>query len=445
MPQKRLLCVKCHVIILDRQQLRSTMKSKTVISHSSLPEGSASVGTSPSRRMVLGGLASALSMSTMPAFAQTEWGESFDAQLPSAGAVRSTRPILNPQAATEAEWALQQYSALLARGGWNAVPADTALKLGMSHPNVAALRQRLITSGDLQQSVGISQSFDSYVDGAVKRFQARHGIQPDGVVGKISLAAMNVPIDVRVSQLQTNFVRLRALAGNKGDRFIAVNLPAASIEAVEADRVVSRHTAVVGKVDRQSPILNSKVYQINFNPYWTVPVSIIRKDMIPRMQQDPTYLTENRIRIYDKSGSELQPTQINWTNDEAVNFRFRQDPGEGNSLGSIRINFHNTHAVYLHDTPAKGLFGEEYRFNSSGCIRVQNIKELVAWILRDNGNEWSFSSVNDTIRTGDRRDVKVERQVPIYFTYITAWAMDGVVHFRDDIYDRDGVGPLASR
>lgn len=423
------------------------MTLKKSISQNSLTETTAAVSTNPTRRAVVGGLASAFSMTSMlaPAFAQTEWGESFDAKLPSAGAVRSTRPVLNPQAATEAEWALQQYSALLARGGWNAVPADTTLKLGMSHPNVAALRQRLITSGDLQQSVGISQSFDSYIDEAVKRFQARHGIEPDGVVGKISLAAMNVPIDVRVAQLQTNFVRLRSLSGNKGERFIAVNLPAANIEAVEAERVVSRHTAVVGKVDRQSPILNSKVYQINFNPYWTVPVSIIRKDMIPRMQQDPTYLTENRIRIYDKGGAELQPTQINWTTDEAVNFRFRQDPGEGNSLGSIRINFHNEHAVYLHDTPAKGLFGEEYRFNSSGCIRVQNIKELVAWILRDNGNQWSFSSVNDTIRTGERLDVKVERQVPIYFTYITAWAMDGVVHFRDDIYNRDGVGPLASR
>ncbi|MFK8034973.1 MAG: murein L,D-transpeptidase [Hyphomicrobiales bacterium] len=423
------------------------MRNKINKNQSVLPSQDSSSPANPSRRVVIGGLASAFSMTTMlsPAFSQAEWGESFDAQSPNSGTVNTNRPILNPQAATEAEWALQQYSGLLSRGGWNAVPADKTLKLGMSDSNVSALRQRLITSGDLQQSVGISQSFDSYVDEAVKRFQARHGIQPDGVVGKISLAAMNVPVDVRVSQLQTNFVRLRSLAGHKGDRFIAVNLPAASIEAVEADHVVSRHTAVVGKVDRQSPILNSKVYQINFNPYWTVPVSIIRKDMIPRMQQDPTYLTENRIRIYDKGGAELQPTQINWTTDEAVNFRFRQDPGEGNSLGSIRINFHNQHAVYLHDTPAKGLFGEEYRFNSSGCIRVQNIKELVAWILRDNGENWSYSSVNDTIRTGDRRDVKVARQVPIYFTYITAWAMDGVVHFRDDIYNRDGVGPLASR
>lgn len=423
------------------------MKKDSVDQHRSLFTQNASLAKHPSRRAVLGGLASAFSMTSMlaPAFGQTEWGESFDAQLPNAGGVRSNRPMLNSQAATEVEWALQQYSAILARGGWNIVPSDTTLKLGMSHPNVEALRQRLITGGDLQQSTGISQNFDTYVDEAVKRFQARHGIEPDGVVGKISLAALNVPADVRVMQLQTNFVRLRSLAGNKGQRFITVNLPAASIEAVEAEQVVSRHTAVVGKVDRQSPILNSKVYQINFNPYWTVPVSIIRKDMIPRMQQDPSYLTENRIRIYDKGGSELHPTQINWTTDEAVNFRFRQDPGEGNSLGSIRINFHNEHAVYLHDTPAKGLFGEEYRFNSSGCIRVQNIKELVAWILRDNNNEWSFSSVNDTIRTGERRDVSVARQVPIYFTYVTAWAMDGIVHFRDDIYSRDGVGPLAAR
>lgn len=401
----------------------------------------------PTRRAVLGGLASTVAMPAVlsSAFAQTEWGESFDNQPTNVQAVLTNRAVLNPQAATEAEWALQQYSAISARGGWNAVPADTTLKLGLSHANVASLRQRLIITGDLQQSSGLSNSFDSYVDEAVKRFQARHGIEPDGVVGKLSLSALNVPVEVRVMQLQTNMLRLQPYSSDNGRRFINVNLPAARVEAVEAGQVVSRHTAVVGKVDRQSPVLNSKVYQINFNPYWTVPVSIIRKDMIPHMQSDPQYLTNNRIRIYDKAGNELQPTQIDWMTDEAVNFRFRQDPGEGNSLGSIRINFHNEHAVYLHDTPAKGLFGEEYRFNSSGCIRVQNIKELAAWILRENDGDWSYASVNDTILTGERRDENVKNQVPIYFTYITAWAMDGVVHFRDDIYSQDGVGPLALR
>lgn len=402
---------------------------------------------SPTRRAVLGGLVSTVAMPAVltSAFAQTEWGESFDNQPANVQTVRTNRAVLNPQSAQEAEWALQQYSAIAARGGWNAVPTDTTLKLGLSHSNVASLRQRLIITGDLQQSSGLSNSFDSYVDEAVKRFQSRHGIEPDGVVGKLSLSALNVPVEVRVMQLQTNMLRLQPYSGDNGRRFINVNLPAARVEAVEAGQVVSRHTAVVGKVDRQSPVLNSKVYQINFNPYWTVPVSIIRKDMIPHMQNDPQYLTNNRIRIYDKAGNELQPTQIDWMTDEAVNFRFRQDPGEGNSLGSIRINFHNEHAVYLHDTPAKGLFGEEYRFNSSGCIRVQNIKELAAWILRENDGDWSYTSVNDTILTGERRDENVKNQVPIYFTYITAWAMDGVVHFRDDIYSQDGVGPLALR
>ncbi|PCJ90098.1 MAG: murein L,D-transpeptidase [Hyphomicrobiales bacterium] len=383
--------------------------------------------------------------SIAPVHAQTEWNESFDAQPVNSGVVRSTKPVLNPQAATEIEWALQQYSAIAAGGGWGMVPADKVLKLGMSHPNVAAMRQRLIVSGDLQQTIGVSDSFDSYVHEAVRRFQARHGIEADGVVGKITLAAMNVPVDIRLMQLQTNFVRLRSLSGEKGQRFIMVNLPAARIEAVEAGQVVSRHTAVVGKVDRQSPVLNSSVYQVNFNPYWHVPVSIIRRDMIPRMQTDINYLTKKRIHIYDKSGSELRADQINWHSDEAVNYRFRQDPGAQNSLGSIRINFHNKHAVYLHDTPSKGLFGEEYRFNSSGCIRVQNIKELVTWILRDSDGGWSYSAVNDMVRVGERKDVNVRNKVPIYFTYITAWAMDGVVHFRDDIYNRDGVGPLALR
>lgn len=389
------------------------------------------------------GMATNIPMSL--ARAQSEWDESFDAQLPDAGSVRSAIPVLNPNASSDLEIALQNYSAIVQRGGWRLVPADTLMTFGDIHLNVVALRQRLMITGDLTQGSGNPQAYDSYVLEAVKRFQARHGITPDGVVGKVTLSALNVPAEVRLMQLRTNFVRVRALSGEKGQRYIMVNLPAADVETVENGRVVSRHTAVVGKVDRQSPILNSKVYEVNFNPYWTVPVSIIRKDMIPRMQADPSYLANNRIRIYDRNGHELQATQINWLTDEAVNYRFRQDPGEQNSLGSIRINFHNDHAVYLHDTPSKGLFGEQYRFNSSGCVRVQNIKELASWILRDSDYGWSLAAVNDAVRSGERRDVRVANPVPIYFSYVTAWSMNGVVHFRDDIYNRDGVGPLAQR
>ena len=218
----------------------------------------------------------------------------------------------------------------------------------------------------------------------MKRFQARHGIQPDGVIGETTFAALNIPANVRLAQLATNLTRLKMLTAKlPSPRFVMVNIPAASVEAVENGVVVSRHTAVVGKVERPSPIVNSKITEINFHPYWTVPASIIKKDLIPLVQKDPNYLTDYRIRVYDQKGNELNPAKINWNTDEATRYLFRQDPFEENSLGTVKINFPSPEGVYMHDTPHKGLFNDDYRFDSSGCVRVQNIRELIVWLLRD--------------------------------------------------------------
>ena len=180
---------------------------------------------------------------------------------------------------------------------------------------------------------------------------------------------------------KTNAVRLKSLTGNLGNRIVVANIPAAQIEAIENGVAVTRHTAVAGKPDRPSPDIQSKIIQINFNPFWTVPVSIIRKDLIPKMQAEPDYLTKNHIRIFDAKNNELPPSQIDWYSTEAVNYKFKQDAGDFNSLGSIRINFPSAFGVYMHDTPSKNLFGEDFRFASSGCMRVQNVRELVYWIL----------------------------------------------------------------
>jgi murein L,D-transpeptidase YcbB/YkuD len=218
-----------------------------------------------------------------------------------------------------------------------------------------------------------------------------------------------------------------------------VNIPAASVEAVENGVVVERHTAVVGKVDRPSPIVNSKITEIKFHPNWTVPASIIRKDLIPLMQKDPTYLTTWKIRVFDKKGQEVPPTQINWQTDEAVNYMFRQDPGDENSLGIVKINFPSPEGVYMHDTPHKGTFNDDYRFDSSGCVRVQNIRELIVWLLRDTPG-WGRDQIEAEFRSGEQLSVPLSQPVALHWTYITAWAAtDGVVNFRDDIYNLDGL------
>jgi len=374
-----------------------------------------------------------------------DFGQGFDSASRTIHMPQASLPTLSPSTVQTTEQAIQKYEGIVAQGGWQPVPPADRLRLGKRHASVSALRKRLAIAGDLESTAGVTDVFDSYVEAAVRRFQARHGIGVDGVVREQTFKVLNIPADIRLAQLRTNLVRLRALAGNLGDRFVTCNLPAAQIEAIENGVAVSRHVAVVGKPDRPSPEIQSRIVEVNFNPYWTVPVSIVRRDLIPKMQAEPDYLTNNRIRIFDQRGAELQPSQINWYSTEAVSYRFTQDPGDFNSLGSIRINFPNSHQVYMHDTPLKNLFGEDFRFHSSGCVRVQNVRELVSWLLAGTPG-WSRQEIDQVIRSGERKDARVAKPVPLYWVYVTAWATpDGVVQFREDIYHRDGIdGPHAA-
>jgi L,D-transpeptidase YcbB len=354
---------------------------------------------------------------------------------------KKTLPTLSPSTAQTTEASIANYEAITAKGGWPEVPAIAqGARVGVKSAAIPALRQRLSIAGDLELNSGDPQVFDSYVDAALRRFQVRHGLHPDGVVHDPTLRALNVSADVRLSQLKINATRLKTLTGNLGNRCVVANIPAAQIEAIENGVAVTRHIAVAGKPDRPSPDINSKIIQINFNPFWTVPVSIVRKDLIPKMQAEPDYLTKNHIRIFDAKNNEQPPSQIDWYSTEAVNYKFKQDAGNFNSLGSIRINFPSPHGVYMHDTPAKNLFGEDFRFASSGCMRVQNVRELVYWILQETPG-WSRAEIDEVIQSGERKDAKVAKPVPLYWVYVTAWATpDGVVQFRDDIYSRDGFG-----
>ncbi len=374
------------------------------------------------------------------------WSDQFDARRGDAKLSATNIPVFSPQTPVFVERAMQEYRQIVSTGGWPVVPANQKLELGVQSANVAKLRKRLMVSADLEENAGAnSDVFDTWVDGAIKRFQARHGLPSDGVVGKYTFAAMNIPAHTRLGQLETNLVRLRSMSGYLGDRYVMVNIPAAQIEAVNGERVESRHTAIVGKTDRQSPIIASKIYELNLNPYWTSPVSIVKKDLIPLMQKDSGYLTRNNIRIFDwTTKQEISPESIDWNTDEAVKYMFRQDPGKINAMGSVKINFPNPHAVYMHDTPQQSLFSRLLRFESSGCVRVQNVRDLITWIAKDTTG-WDRRNLERTIESGDRVDVKLDAPVPVYWNYITAWSTkNGVVQFRDDIYNRDGAEILAS-
>ncbi len=420
-----------------------------------MAEQTKSMKLSRRRALSLLGAAGASVAGTQSATAQTvidailntqgrdSWGSNFEATPTQRSRVASSTPIFAPETIAYAEQAVFEYQGIVGSGGWPRVPSREKLKLGKSSPAVGALRKRLMISGDLSTSAGLSNQFDTYVDAAVKRFQSRHGLPADGVLGKFSFAAMNVSAPVRLGQLQTNLVRLRSMSGFLGDRYVLVNIPAAEIEAVEGNRVAQRHTAIVGRISRQTPILNSKIYELNLNPYWTAPKSIVEKDIIPLMQKDPSYLTKNKILVFGPDGSEIPPSQIDWNTTEAVNYRFRQEPGRINAMGSVKINFPNPHAVYLHDTPQQGLFNNFLRFDSSGCVRVKNVRDLLVWLAKDTPGA-GRGSIEQIISSGDRTDLKLAQPVPIYMNYISAWSTkNGVIQFRDDIYKRDGVDELA--
>lgn len=371
-------------------------------------------------------------------FAQAEWAQDYAS--PAAMQVqRSSTPILSPQTVTATEQMVERYKDIVARGGWRQVNGADRLRIGAKGPAVAAVRQRLIVTGDLDAAAGTSGVYDSYVAAGVKRFQARHGLSQTGAMSLATQQAMNVPADIRLRQLEINAVRLRSYSGNLGNRFVITNIPAALVQTVENGQVVTLHAAGVGKIDRQSPIMNTKATQINFNPTWTVPASIVKKDLIPKMQKDPNYLTDNKIRILS-GGGEISPKSVNWFSDEGTRYTYRQDSGaDFNSMGIVRINIPNPYGVFMHDTNTKGVFGDDFRFISSGCVRVQNVREYITWLLKDTPG-WGRDQVEQAIESGKRIDATLSQPVPVYWTYITAWSTpDGLVQFRDDIYKRDGV------
>lgn len=382
-----------------------------------------------------------------------KWGQDFDRSAAREWEMNPPKgyPTLAKENIPLIKQAINRYAKIVSNGGWQKIPkAKTKYYVGIRSQEVPFIRKRLELTGDLEQSSDYSKVYDYYLEQAVKRFQIRHGLTPTGLIDRRTLAALNVPASIRLRQLRTNIARMYGLVRNTAKSYVMVNIPAQQIEVIHQGQIISRHAAVVGKIDRQTPRLRSRIHEINFNPYWNVPQSIVRKDLVPKAQAElrrgrNDILDRFKISAFDGNGRKLDPKKINWNSAAALNYRYRQDPWKDNSMGFVKINFHNAHAVYMHDTPSKSLFGRNLRANSSGCIRVQNVKQLVAWLLREN-SDWNRSRVDEMQENGKRLDVKLKTRTPVYFVYVTAWATtDGTVHFRRDLYKADGVGETAAK
>ena len=352
------------------------------------------------------------------------------------------RPTLQPDTFFATAKASERYSAIVDAGGW---PTDiVAIGPGTKGPAVAKLRKRLAIEGDLDAAQANGLAWDAGLTAAVKRFQSRMGLRQTGVVSGATLKAINVPAAVRFNQIASSANRLAGLNFSFDTRYVVVNLPSTSVEAVENGRVVHRYVAIVGDPEHPSPEISAHIQVINLNPTWTVPTSIIKKEIIPRMQRDPGYLTRAKIRILDSSGQEINPKSVNWSTERAANYTLRQDSGAGNSLGSIRVGMPNKLAVYMHDTPSKGLFGADYRFLSHGCVRVQGVYDYAAWLLEGTGGGpsggWDKAALEAKIKEGAPYDIKLAQAVPVIWVYLTGWSNgEGPANFRDDVYGVDTV------
>jgi L,D-transpeptidase YcbB len=338
---------------------------------------------------------------------------------------------------------LASYRDIAEKGGWPMVPDGPRIQKGDSGPRIAALRARLMASGDIDPGHQANGDlFDDEVEQAVYKFQRRHGLDVDGIVGAATVAALDVPVEERMGQIELNMERWRWLPQDLGRRYILVNIASFELDVVEEGKPIMTMRAIVGRPYRRTPVFSSKMIYLVLSPYWYIPTGIATEDILPILHKDPEYLTRQNIKIFQGWGAdakEIEPKSIDWSIVTAKNFkyRFRQEPGPWNALGRIKFMFPNKFNVYLHDTPSRELFTKTVRGFSSGCIRIERPIELAKYVLGSD-SRWTQDKILASIDKGVEQTVRLPEPIPLHLLYWTAWVEDdGLIHFRNDIYGRD--------
>lgn len=350
---------------------------------------------------------------------------------------------LSPASAAYLQSALERYLTIEKQGGWPTVPDGPALGVGSFGLSVARLKERLLVTNDLTRQSNNSWEFDDDLNAAVIHFQSRHGLVADGVVGRRTRAALNISVGERVQQIIANWARLQSLPATGGSRMILINVAGFDLNIVEHGMVTFSSPVIVGRLSRPTPVLSSVVTKIIVNPYWRVPRRIAIEDILPKLKQDTSYLSARAIRVFKASGGSLVEVAVESVPWQALNednfpYTLVQEPGPLNSLGQVKFFLPNEQAIFVHDTPARGLFKRGLRAFSSGCIRVDKAAELAEYLLKHDG-EGSFHALAEALQNGETRQITLSGPVPIHIIYLTAWADKyGHAHFRDDIYALDG-------
>jgi len=340
----------------------------------------------------------------------------------------------------ELQKALKKYRAIATKGGWPAIQLNARLKPGSRSPDIAALRARLAAEGDFSEARGNEQGeqagvYDEAVVDALKRFEERHRLKPDGLLDREAIAAMNVPVDERIKQIALAMERWRWLPDQLPDRYLLVNVPDYRLDAIEGGKSVLTMRVVVGAPDKMTPIFADKMEYLIFSPYWNIPPDIAQNETLPRASRDPDYLTRNNMEVVDASGRVVDPSDADWSGDKG-SLRIRQRPGDGNALGGVKFVFPNNFNVYLHDTNAATLFDRLERGLSHGCVRVEEPARLAEYVLRDQP-EWTAARIQEAMQAGQEQRVNLKAPIPVYILYMTAWVHEGGVRFLKDIYGHD--------
>lgn len=336
------------------------------------------------------------------------------------------------------EEAVSRYEQIATAGGWPVTPDGPTIEPGSVDPRIAVVAQRLAVSGDLAATPRSFDTYDETLQVAVLRFQARHGLEQDALIGKNTLRALNVPATSRVEQLRLNMGRTLRIFETPREDFLLVNIPAFTATLFRDGDALSTARVIVGEIEMQTPLFEARLKHVVLNPTWTVPRKIASEELLPRIQADSGYLARNAYDVVGRDGDRVDPSSVDWDSLGRNNFPYTlvQRAGPQNELGRIKFLFPNDYGVCMHDTPNKFLFARDSRAFSHGCVRLEDPVDFAAHVLGPEG--WTSDRIAAQLATNDTYTIALAEPLPVVLVYLTAEAGDdGTVYFYRDIYGRD--------
>lgn len=336
--------------------------------------------------------------------------------------------------------ALPTYIGYYERGGWPTVSGSEKMEPGDKSPRVQQVAERLLATGELPVPGADPELYDPALEVAVKAFQKAHGLNADGVIGKRTIEEMNVSAEERLEKVLLNLDRMRAESPDMEERFVFVNIPSTELRVIDNGVTTYFANAIVGRADRETPVLKSDIFQVKFNPDWSVPARIAAVDLLKKELASPGYFASNNVRVFTSDGRQVDPRSVDWKEVKKGGYfpyRLKQDAGPENALGPMKLDFQNDYSVFIHGTPTPKLFAKQDRYFSSGCVRVDDPLGLSTFLLQGSPG-WSRERVEQVIKGGKTTYAKLVGPIPVHLAYMTAWVDEqGVANFRNDVYKRD--------